>query len=509
MSTQHRGGIACGHPEVALAAEIIFKKGGNAFDAIVAAQFSACVVEPVLTSLGGGGYLLACPDTKSPIIYDFFVQTPRSRQVQSPDFYPVLADFGDVTQEFHIGLGSAATPGMVKGAMAIYEDLCSLPLIELMEPAILQARNGVLVTPMQAYVLEVVAPIYTATESARKAFVSSSGKLPLEDDLFKRPELADTLDSLAREGEALFYAGEIASNIAKACQASGFLTRDDLESYQVLRHSPLSVNYRSSLLLTNPPPTFGGILIAFALGLLDTCSVEKFGSGEHICLLAQVMEYTHRARIEALSGGVMDGDKLLDPILMDSYRQEILGRFGTARGTTHISIADDQGNLAAMSLSNGEGCGAMVPGTGFMLNNMLGEEDINPGGVGHWQPNQRMASMMAPSVLTRGDSRYVLGSGGSNRIRSAILQVVSNLIDFDMDLDSAIASPRIHLEKGELNLEAGFDDFVVSGLSVANQTLVKWKDQNLFFGGVHTVEVSRGNIRACGDSRRGGIGIIV
>jgi gamma-glutamyltranspeptidase / glutathione hydrolase len=503
------GGIACGHPEVANAAEITLQKGGNAFDAVVAAQFSSCVVEPVLTSLGGGGYLLACPDSEQPLIYDFFVQTPKFKNMQNPDFYPVFADFGDVTQEFHIGLGSAATPGMVKGAVAIYEDLCTLPLPELMAPAIQQAREGVLITPMQAYVLDVVAPIYTATESARAAFLGSSGELPEENELFKRPDLADTLESLAREGEALFYEGEIAAAIESSCLAGGYLTRQDLSSYEVLRREPLSMKYRSAQLLTNPPPTFGGILISFALGLLESLSIETFGSDDHLQSLSHVMNFTHKARIDAMSGNGLNSDELLDPVLMETYRNQIAGQFGTSRGTTHISIADDRGNLAAMTLSNGEGCGAMVPGTGFMLNNMLGEEDINPGGVGTWMPDQRMASMMAPSILTKNGSKYVLGSGGSNRIRSAILQVVSNLVDFEMDLKTAINNPRIHLEKGELNLETGFDDHVVSTLAAGPHQLVRWKDQNLFFGGVHAVEVAGDMIQAYGDRRRGGIGIVV
>ena len=170
-----KGGIACGHPKVAEAAEEVLRNGGNAFDAVVAAQFSACVVEPVLASLGGGGYLLACPVNKQPRIYDFFVQTPKDRHQDEPDFYPVVADFGDVTQEFHIGSGSVATPGMVKGAFAIYEDLCTLPLQELVDPAIRQADEGVSVTPMQAYVFDIVSPIYRATTSAQEVFVGPSG----------------------------------------------------------------------------------------------------------------------------------------------------------------------------------------------------------------------------------------------------------------------------------------------------------------------------------------------
>ena len=504
-----KGGIACGHPKVAEAAEEVLRKGGNAFDAIVAAQFSACVVEPVLASLGGGGYLLACPANKQPRIYDFFVQTPKDKHRDEPDFYPVIADFGDVTQEFHIGPGSVATPGMVKGAFAIYKDLCTLALEELVNPAIQQAEQGVSITPMQAYVFDVVSPIYRATTSAQKDFVGPSGELPREDEIFRRPELAKTLEGLVREGEQFFYCGEMAGRIAGVCDSGGYLTRRDLEDYEVICREPLAFAYRSAALLTNPPPTFGGILTAFALQLMEAAQFSDFGGAYHLGLLAKIMTLTQKARLDALGSDNLNSAFLLDATYLSRYQEEVQGYFACSRGTTHISVADSKGNIAAMSLSNGEGCGVVVPGAGFMLNNMLGEEDINPGGFGRWQVDQRMASMMAPTVLTTGNKQYALGSGGSNRIRSAILQVVSNLVDFQMDLEQAVGSPRIHVEHAELNMEKGFSELVTQELEKEVDSVVRWQGLNLFFGGVHTVELSDKTIRAFGDTRRGGIGLIV
>jgi len=504
-----KGGIACGHPKVAEAAEEVLQNGGNAFDAIVAAQFSACVVEPVLASLGGGGYLLACPANKQPQIYDFFVQTPKEKHQDKPDIYPVIADFGDVTQEFHIGPGSIATPGMVKGAFAIYEDLCTLPLEDLVSPAIRQAEQGVSITPMQAYVFDVVSPIYRATASAREVFVDPSDELPRENDIFRRPELAKTLEGLVQEGEQFFYCGEMAGRIAGVCDDGGYLTQRDLEDYKVICRDPLAFAYRSATLLTNPPPTFGGILIAFALQLMQAAQFSNFGSGSHLGLLTKIMTLTQKARLDTMGGTNLDSGNLLDATYLSRYQQEVQGYFACTRGTTHISVADSKGNIAAMSLSNGEGCGVMVPGAGFMLNNMLGEEDINPGGFGRWQVDQRMASMMAPTVLTTANKQYALGSGGSNRIRSAILQVVSNLVDFKMDMEQAVASPRIHVEHGKLNIEKGFSERVTLALEKEVDSMVRWQGLNLFFGGVHAVELSDKTIRAYGDTRRDGIGLIV
>ena len=267
--------------------------------------------------------------------------------------------------------------------------------------------------------------------------------------------------------------------------------------------------HRSAALLTNPPPTFGGILIAFALQLMEAAQFSDFGGGTHLGLLAKIMTLTQKARLDAMGSDNLSSAFLLDATYLSRYQQEVRGYFACSRGTTHISVADSKGNIAAMSLSNGEGCGVVVQGAGFMLNNMLGEEDINPGGFGRWQVDQRMASMMAPTVLTTGNTQYALGSGGSNRIRSAILQVISNLVDFQMDMEQAVASPRIHVEHGELNMEKGFSELVTQELQKEVDSLVRWQGLNLFFGGVHSVELSDKTIRAFGDTRRGGIGLIV
>ncbi len=503
-----KGAVACGHPEVAKAAAAILEAGGNAFDAIIAAQFSACVAEPVLTSLGGGGYLLACPEGGEPRVFDFFVQTPRRKRDRDVDFYPIDADFGGVTQEFHVGLGSTATPGAVLGAFTIHESLGSLPIEELLAPAIAQARQGVVTTAMQAYIFSVVSPIYCATEEARLAFLSESGEPPREGDVFRRPALADTLAALAAEGPALFYRGEIAAAIARVSEAGGHLTREDLQNYQVIQRKPLSFDYRGATVLTNPPPSFGGILIAFALGLLADVDPEKFGSRQHLSLLNKVMTLTRKARLDRAARGELN-DSVLNSSYLSRYREEVLTHVATSRGTTHISVVDARGNLATMSLSNGEGCGVMVPDTGFMLNNMLGEEDINPGGFGLWREDQRMASMMAPTVISSQDQRVALGTGGSNRIRSAIMQVVSNLLDFDMSLEAAIESPRIHHENDELDVEAGFDIKVIDQLVAEVDHLERWQDRSLFFGGVHAVQTIGDQVFATGDLRRGGVGLIV
>ena len=508
--------VAAGHPRTAEAAQHVLDAGGNAFDAAMAAMAAACVAEPVLCSLGGGGVLLARPEGRQPVLYDFFVQTPKQRiDAASADFHPVLCDFGTAQQVFHVGLGSVATPGCVKGLFQVVEELGTMPMRAVVEPAIELARQGVELNRLQAYIFDVVGPIYMITEASRAIFEKpgAPGKLVGEGDVVANRNFADFLDVLAKEGERLFYEGEVSAAIDAACRHGGALRRGDLEGYELVRRKPLGFRFAGADLHTNPPPSTGGILIAFAMHLLeDAFSREwRFGDAEHLATMIRAMALTNEARIES---GLGDGDaedaaqRLFDPDLLARYRDEILGRPRAPRGTTHISIIDRDGNAAALTLSNGEGCGHMVPGTGVILNNMLGEEDLNPAGFHAWPTDTRMVSMMAPTLIAEsGGPLTALGSGGSNRIRTAIMQVLVNLLGFSMHLPDAVEAPRCHYENGRLDLEPPLADAVYDALARSWPEMTLWDSLNLFFGGVHAVraDFASGDVTGAGDPRRGGV----
>jgi len=522
-----KGTVACGHEETAAAASEILAEGGNAFDAALAAMCAACVVEPVFCSLGGGGFLLASPAGGEALTYDFFVETPcRRRAASEIDFYPILADFGTAKQEFHIGLGAIATPGVIKGLFEVHADLGSLPTTRLVEPAVRLAREGWRLRPIDHFVFRVVGPILIAREDSRGAYTRPDGDLLHEGDVMRQPDLAGCLEALAREGADLFYAGELGQAMIAACRdGGGHLTPEDLARYRVERRQPLARDYRGARILTNPPPSSGGILIAFALEMLGQGAPAPlgFGSSDHLAFLTQVMALTNRARIEsrlhealdeAAEVGEVEGAsaaaRLFDPALLRRYAEQVRGHPACTRGTTHISVIDAQDNLAALSLSNGEGCGHVLPGSGIMPNNMLGEEDLNVAGFNAWREGTRMASMMAPTLAFFADGGVAaLGSGGSNRIRTAILQVLSNLIDFAQPAAEAVAAPRIHFENGLLNIEGGYPEgsnHAVAALvgEVCDQIMV-WPEHNLFFGGVHAAtRDADGAFAAGGDPRRGG-----
>ena len=244
-----KGIIAAGHPSTVEAAETILQAGGNAFDAVLAAQFAACVVEPVFTSLGGGGFLLAHTDTDDNFLYDFFTQTPLLRRdSEMMDFYPINADFGTTTQEFHIGMSSIATPGIVKGLFKIHRELCTLPIKEIIEPAVTFARHGVKMNQLQAYSFVVLEKILRSTPAALAIYRNpNSDQLLTEGECLKQPDLADALDSLADEGDSLFYRGDVAKQIVKDCHERGdSITENDLHKYRVMKRKPLTFSYHNS-----------------------------------------------------------------------------------------------------------------------------------------------------------------------------------------------------------------------------------------------------------------------
>jgi gamma-glutamyltranspeptidase/glutathione hydrolase len=510
------GVAASGNAEVSRTAIEILEAGGNAFDAALGALCTAAIAEPLLVSLGGGGFLLALQDGQKPRVFDFFCQTPsRRRPVDELDFYPILANFGTAAQEFHIGMGSIAVPGVVAGIFQAHRDLGRIPLREIMTPAIELARSGVRIDDFHHYIIRILRPIMQATPAAFALYESPAtpGRLIRVGELLRNPRAADSLEALVQEGEALFYLGEWAEQLVRDCQEhGGQITREDLADYRVERREPVVFRYRGARVAINPPPSPGGCLIAFALGVISDwdSAQDTWGTPAHAMNVLRGMRAASVARHRYhLESGVERErmEQLLGEDTVREWQQALQLNSLFSRGTTHISVADREGNIASLTASNGEGCSYVLPGTGIMLNNMLGEEDLNFGGFHRWKAGVRLASMMSPAVAELGDgTRIALGTGGSNRIRSAITQVLVNLLDFGMSLEQAVTAPRMHLEGDMLSIEHGFDEETLAALETAAPRHHLWPDKNLFFGGVHAVSIRHGGIfDGAGDPRRGGV----
>ncbi len=513
-----KGIVASGHPETSLAAADILRAGGNAYDAVIAALCAACVVEPLLISLGGGGFLMAAPAAAEPVVYDFFSQTPsQKRPTAELDFYPIWADFGTDRQEFHIGMGSIAVPGVVAGIFAIHQDLGRLPLAEVLQPAISLARKGHAINKMQHYIVRILEPILRAEPAAFRLFESPSqpGELIKAGEILRNPDLAGAFEALLKSGPELLYGGEWGQQLAADSQAGGHLSLPDLAHYQVIRRQALQFEFGAYTCLINPPPSPGGGLIAFAMGLLEQSRPVGgiWGSHEHVTDLICAMRASSLARDRYGLQREVDEQAmatLLQAETLAEWRSGLTLHSLFSRGTSHISVADSAGNMASLTATNGEGSAYVLPGTGIMLNNMLGEEDLNPGGFHQWPANRRLSSMMSPLVV-RGPSGFQLamGSGGSNRIRSAITQVLLNRLHFKMPLDEAISAPRLHLEGKKLSMEPGLGAEIIATLQKQSQELSleihQWPEANLFFGGVHAVQIdASGQLSGVGDARRDG-----
>jgi gamma-glutamyltranspeptidase/glutathione hydrolase len=514
------GAIAAGHQETAHAGGQILRDGGNAFDAALGALAAACVAEPVLASLGGGGFLLAAPADGAPVLYDFFCQTPRRpRPREEIDFSPVHADFGTALQEFHIGLGAAATPGVPAGIAAVQADLGALPLARILEPATQLARGGVEITPFQSALLEVVKPIYLWSGPARALFQSARqpGEMLRPGERLRNPGLAEVLEMLGRDGAAPFYQGEVAREIIRQCaEQGGALTAEDLAGYRVARRAPLAFEMAGAEVLTNPAPSAGGPLIAFAAALFERAGIAPVRDRLWYDTLARVMALTNRARHDCgLDGRCAAGDaaaRLASDDFFKRFETVLKERALKTTGTTHISVIDAMGNAAALTVSNGEGCGYLLGGYGYMLNNMLGEEDLNPAGFFTWRPDSRISSMMAPTIARRADGRMIaLGSGGSMRIRSAIFQVLANLLHLGEPLAEAVAAGRLHVEEGLVNIEAGIPEDIAADLAAGFKAAQRWPEPNMFFGGVHAVasDPASAQLSGAGDPRRAGVAVFV
>lgn len=516
--TRPIGVAASGHKETSKAARILLEEGGNAFDAALGAMCAACVCEPMLASLGGGGFLLSQKAAGEAQVFDFFTQTPSATTASGSlgelDFYPIDADFGTATQEFHIGMGSIAVPGVVAGLFAVHKANCRLPLRKIVEPAVYLAREGVRINRLQKYINEVLKAIIEATPEA-KAFATpmfAPGRLAEIGEFIYNPDLADTFEALASHGERWFYEGEPAAQLVQDCeQRGGLITAADLRSYEVIMRQPITVESHGASISVNGPPSPGGCLTVFALSLLNSAQSgqKDWGGVQHTLSLGRVMQAASLVRkSHGLASGLDDetAARILSRENLSQWRKTLQTGALASRGTTHISVADADGNLASLTLSNGEGSAYVLPGSGIMLNNMMGEEDLNPSGFHRMPPGVRLASMMTPAIARLPDGGQVaLGSGGSNRIRSAILQVLTNKLAFGMGLEDAVKAPRLHLEGGHLNVEPGFSGAALDALEAEWPGVEQWPGTNLFFGGVHAVErLANGDFRAAGDPRRGG-----
>ncbi len=499
-----RGVVAAGHPLTARAGADVLRAGGNAVDAAVAAVLMSFAAESPLTGPGAGGFMLVHTAAGESHLLDFFVAAPGSgvEAAEPAPLVPIEVHFSaDSTQVFHVGASSCGVYGTTLGVAEALERFGTVPLADLAAPAARAAREGVEVSPIQEYLLGILGPIFRSTPEAA-AIYEPNGRPARQGERVVLPELGDLLERLGSEGPGFLYDGDVAAAVSEWVQErGGLITQADLAAYEVVERRPVRARFRGREVLTNPPPSSGGILIADALELLDR--IDRPGD---LRALAEVIASTNRARDEEFLAGLERQDyvdSFLAPAALDEVAAEITSRLGS---TTHISVMDGEGACVSVTCSNGTCSGVVVPGTGVHLNNMLGEEDLNPAGFHRHRPGARVPSMMAPTVvLNNGEVEIAVGSAGSNRIRSAIAQTIAAVIDGGMNAQQAVDAPRVHVEGDLVDAEPGVDPEALDWLAGHGWQLRRWEDRNLYFGGVQAViKDMAGVLSGGGDPRRGG-----
>ena len=503
MNSIKYGTISTGSKEATLTAEKILKDGGNAFDAAVGAVFVSMTSEFALTGPFGGGTCVGIKKDTKPFVYDFFVDCPQYSN-EKKEFKEVSVNFGNTVQKFHVGKGSIASPGNISGLLKIHQDHGELPLKKVLSHSISYARNGVKINPYQSYILKLIKPILTFSKN--DIFIKNNSFIN-KGDTFANPSFADFLNILLEKGSTYFYKGEGLQHILEYLGNESCLTKSDFINYKVYKREPIEIDFQGHTIYTNPAPSYGGTLIIFLLELLKNSNQDI-----NISSLIKGMNLASRVREEICINP--DDENEISKVLSKNIIKKYTKLFSTNKmnlasdtdgygSTTHVSIMDTKGNAASITTTNGEGCGSIMPKYGIMMNNMMGEVDLNPFGFHNWNNRRRLPTMISPIIITRNSKpKFILGSGGSNRIRSANIQVILNLLIKKMSLNKAIDAPRLHLEGNTLFHEPGI--VFPKNFTPKNISLNGFDKKNLFFGGVNAVS----STEAIGDKRRGGVGIV-
>ncbi|BBL78725.1 gamma-glutamyltranspeptidase [Rubrobacter xylanophilus] len=495
---------AAGTPYAAEAAAEIYRSGGNAVDAAVAAAAAVGVTEPLMSSIGGGGFALVRTPGGAVEVVDFFDVMPGKGLPPSAFGaggrpHTVLLDYGAGVSSI-VGGPSVAVPGAVRGWEELLKRHGRLTLRETLAPAVRLAREGFRLCRTSALWFRVAREVLALTEETRRNFYRD-GRVYEEGEKMCFPELADTLEAIGEEGADLFYEGELGRKIsAYVRKMGGLITERDLAEYRPEVRSPLTVGYRDGEIHTNGPPSAGGATLAQMLRIVAGYDLSALPEEEYVRVVAGAMRLALLDREERYADGSRNAEvvgKLLGEEHIASQRKKLFGPH-----TTHLSCADAEGYAVAITASMGYGSGLVVPGTGIPLNNVLGEPELNPGGFHALSPGERPVSSMSPTIVSSAREGVIaLGSPGATRIPTAILQTILNVVDLGMPLGSAVLTPRFHAEGDLFAYEAGAR---TADLDAYGRVLV-YEEPSMYFGGVNAVRrTPEGTFEAAADPRRSG-----
>ncbi|AHD16426.1 MULTISPECIES: gamma-glutamyltransferase [Pseudomonas] len=526
------GAVAAPDQYGAQVAADILKKGGNAVDAAVATAFTLAVTYPEAGNIGGGGFMTLFVDGK-PYFLDYREVAP---QAATRNMY--LDEKGEVIENLSlVGARAAGVPGTVMGLWEAHQKFGKLPWSELLTPAIGYAKNGFKVAAKQyQYRNDAQGMFKTATN-----FNDYFGNMKVG-ELFKQPEMAQTLERIADKGVSEFYQGKTADLLVAQMQADkGLITKQDLKDYKAVWREPMAVSWRGNVVYTAPPPSSGGVALAQLLGIKENRAADFKGvahnSAQYIHLLAEIEKRVFADRADYL-GDPAFTKVPVDQLVAKDYLAKRAAQVNPKaisdtdkvkpglepHQTTHFSIVDKQGNAVSntYTLNLDYGSGVVVKGAGFLLNDEMDDFSAKPGAANAFgvvggdanaiAPGKRMLSSMSPSLMTRdGKVELVIGTPGGSRIFTSIFQVMNNLYDYDMPLDKAVAAQRVHhqlLPKDTIY----FDSYAPLTGPVADE-LKKMgyvlEDQGWEMGDIQAIRVDGTKLETASDPRGRGVGMIV
>ncbi|MED3551243.1 gamma-glutamyltransferase [Cytobacillus praedii] len=534
------GMVATAH---SLASEIgaeVLRKGGNAIDAAIAIQFALNVVEPMMSGIGGGGFMMVYDGkTKETTIINSRERAPAGA---SPDMFLDTNGKPIPFAERATGGKAVGVPGTLKGLETALEKWGTHPMQQLIEPAIKLADKGF---PIDSVLADAIADNKEVlSHTAAKDVFLPNGKPLLEGETLVQKDLAKTFKLIRSKGSDGFYNGPAANAIAKTVQSfGGSMTSGDLEKYDVTIDKPIWGDYQGYKIASMPPPSSGGVFLLQMLKILDDFNLQQYDvkSWEKYHLLSEAMHlaYADRAAyagdpefvnvplkgllhpeyikerqkqisLNKVNNNPVAGDPWKFESKVANYDQTQQPNDRKYGETTHFSVTDRWGNVVSYTTTIEQlfGTGIMVPGYGFMLNNELTDFDAIPGGANEVQPNKRPLSSMTPTIVFK-DEKPVLtvGSPGGATIITSVLQTIIHAIEYDMELKAAVEEPRIYTNNlDSYRYEEGISKEVINRL---NQMGHKFGKTPVTIGNVQSILIDHknGTFKGVADSSRNGAAI--
>jgi gamma-glutamyltranspeptidase/glutathione hydrolase len=533
-----RGMIVAPQPEAVEAGALVLKRGGNAIDAAVACAFMQGVVDPQMAGIAGFGTMqVFLPKRGVHRSLDFHARCPAAATPtmwqdrllgETRDGFGFILE-GRVNE---IGYGAVAVPGSLKGYAEALASWGTMSLADVMAPAIEQAREGFMVRPhVHTMWLQKEAsygrPDYVEklafSDTGRRVYFHPDGTPKGLGDRVDNPDLARTLERIAKAGPEIFYEGEIAEEIAfDFARNGGLLTAADLRAYRTRSRDLVWGGYRAHRIASAPPPA-GGVMLIEILHILENFEMTKLGhnSPEFIRVLA-----------EALKWATIDKDRHIgDPEFVEvpterlaskSYAGQIADRIARgerahverlpqpeSRHTTQISVVDEDGNAVAMTHTLGSPSGVITDGLGFMYNGSMGVFDPRPGRAGSIAPGKSRFSSVAPSIVFRDEApRIVIGAPGGTFIAGSLAQGIVNVVDFGMSMFEAVSAPRISVTSDAIDVSNRIPRFVTREVEAMGYE-VRRSYQSYAFAGLHGIEIAGGTWSGGADPQRDGMALEV